>query len=81
MTCTCSSTMCTLDGQANIKEVPTEVQPFWSFYEEIAIEDGLLLLGTRIIIPTSQRQDLLKQLYAGHLGLAKCLQGAKETIY
>ena len=27
----------------SIKEVPSEIQPFWTFREQISIEDGLLL--------------------------------------
>ena len=32
-------------------------------------------------VPTSQRQDPLKQIHAGHLGLSKCLHRAKQTTY
>ena len=38
---------------------------------KLTTEDGLLLKGTRLIVPTSQRQDLLRQIHAGHLGLSK----------
>ena len=41
--------------------------PLQNFHEEITIEGALVLNGTRIIIPTSQRQKLLKQLHAGNL--------------
>ena len=47
----------------------------------LKIEDGLLLKGTRIIVPTGQRQDPIKQFHAGHLGLLKCLQRDKQTVY
>ena len=39
-----------------IQEVPPEMQPNWNFCEEIANENGLLLKGTRIILPISPRQ-------------------------
>ena len=64
-----------------MQEVPAEIQPYWDFFKGITIEDGLLLNGTRIIIPTSQRQHLIKQLHAGHLRLTRCFQRAKQTIY
>ena len=34
-----------------IREVPKEVQPYWTFREELTVENGLLLKVTRIIIP------------------------------
>ena len=43
-----------------IKEVPSEIQPYWTFREELMIEDGLILKGTRIIIPDNKREDILK---------------------
>ena len=39
-----------------IKEVPIKVQKYWTFHEELAIEDGLILKGTRIIIPGKKRE-------------------------
>ena len=62
----------------NIKQVPPEIQPYWTFREELTIEDGLILKGTRIVIPTKQHQAVLKQLHEGHLGLNKCKLRAKE---
>ena len=38
-----------------IKEVLSEVQPYWTFHEELTIEDGLAFKGTRIIIPNKKR--------------------------
>ena len=34
-----------------VKEVPPEIQKYRTFCEELMIEDGLILKGTRIIIP------------------------------
>ena len=51
------------------------------FRDELTIEDGLLLKNTRIIIPTSKRDDLLRQIHCGHLGTIKCQLCAKETVY
>ena len=48
---------------------------------ELTIEDGLILKGTRIVIPNKQQQAILKQLHEGHLGLNKCKLRAKETVY
>ena len=64
-----------------IKEVPQEIQKYWTFHEELTIEDGLILKGTRTVIPDVKREQILKQLHEGHLGLNKCQMHAKETTY
>ena len=43
-----------------VKEVLLEVQKYWTFHEELTVEDGLILKGTRIIIPDKKREEILK---------------------
>ena len=64
-----------------VKEVPQEIQKYWTFQEELTIEDGLILKGTRIVIPDGMREGILKQIHEGHLGFNKCQMRAKETVY
>ena len=64
-----------------VKEVPQEIQKYWTFREELTIEDGLILKGTCIVIPDKMREDILKQIHEGHLGLNKCQMRVKETVY
>ena len=58
-----------------------EIQAFWTFQEELAIEDGLILKGTRIVVPSMKQAEILKLINEGHLGLTKCKLRAKETVY
>ena len=51
------------------------------FREELTVEDGLILKGTRIVIPDRSHKAILKLIHEGHLGLSKCKLCAKETIY
>ena len=65
----------------SIKEVPSKIQPFWTFHEELTIEDGLVLKGTRIVIPSRKQEDILKLIHEGHLGLTQCkLQGKRSSV-
>ena len=64
-----------------VKEVPQEIQKYWTFCEELTIEDGLILKGARIVIPDVKREQILQQIHEGHLGLNKCQMCAKETVY
>ena len=64
-----------------IREVPKEIQPYWTFREELTVENGLLLKSTRIIIPKVMRDWFLNELHTGHLGITKCIELAKQTMY
>ena len=64
-----------------VKEVPQEIQKYWTFCEELTIEEGLILKGTQIVIQEKMREDILKQIHEGHLGFNKCQMRVKETVY
>ena len=64
-----------------IKEVPKEIQKYWTFHEELMIENGLILKGMKTVIPDEKREEILKQIHEGHLGFNKCQMRAKETVY
>ena len=66
---------------SNTKELPSEMQAFWTFREEMIIEDGLILKGTRIVIPSQKQVEIPMLIHEGHLGLTKCKLWAKHTVY
>ena len=66
---------------SSIKEVPSELQSYWTFREELTIEDALILEGTRIVVPNKKHESILKLIHGGHLGLKKYNLHAKETVY
>ena len=64
---------------STIKEVPSTLQPYWIFHKELTVEDGLVLKGTRIVIPNKKHEAVLKLIHERHLGLSKL--HAKDTVY
>ena len=42
-----------------VQELPKKLQAYWTFREEMTIEDGLILKATRIVIPPSMREPTL----------------------
>ena len=47
----------------SIKDLPTDVRVFWSFRDELAVEDGIIFKGKQVLIPESLRADILAQLH------------------
>ena len=66
---------------SSIKEVPSVLQSYWPFREVLTVEDGHVLKGTRIVIPSKEQEGILKLIHEGHLGLTKCKLHAKDTAY
>ena len=66
---------------STIREIPSEIQPYWTFREQLTIEDGTILKGTQIVVPHKKCQASLKLIHEGHLGLGKCKLRAKDTVY
>ena len=44
------------------------LQPYWNYRDELTIEDGILMKGQKIIIPTSLKQQYISKIHAGHTG-------------
>lgn len=43
--------------------------------------NGLLLRQNRVVIPQTLRQEMLKRLHEGHLGIEKCKRRARTAVY
>ncbi|KAJ8944021.1 hypothetical protein NQ318_021736 [Aromia moschata] len=58
-----------------------EILPYYTYRHEISFSQGLLLRGSRIIIPMSLQLRCLQYLHQGHMGIVKCRQRAKTSIW
>ena len=65
----------------DLSTVPDCIKPYTSYRDEITTQDGLLLRGERLIIPTSMRRDMLEKIHAGHIGINSCLRRARDLIF
>ena len=52
---------------STIKELSSFLQSYWTFREELMPEDGIILKGTWIVIPTKKHEAFLKLINEGHL--------------
>ena len=49
--------------------------------DELSVQSGLLLRGSRIVIPTALQKEILMKLHTGHLGITKCQERAKQSVW
>ena len=66
----------------DIKECPLPVRSYWNFRDELSIVNVIIVKGTRIIIPTKYRPELLSLIHDdSHLGIDTCVLRSKGTVY
>ena len=66
---------------SSIKKVDHDIRPYWSVRDDISVLDGLLLCGSRLIIPVEARARTLSSIHEGHQGEVKSKLRAKEAVY
>ena len=68
-------------GWPTLPVTSPEMQPFNQRREELSVEDGCLLRGSRVIVPPSLRGKVLDQLHDGHPGIGKMKALARQYVW
>ena len=48
-----------------------DIRPYWSYKDDLAVIDDIVMKGRCIIIPKGQKQQALEQLHVNHMGIKK----------
>ena len=65
----------------NKDAVPISLTPYFSYRDELTVQDGVILRGERVVIPAAMRPDIKVKLHAGHMGIKSCLRRARELVF
>ena len=57
------------------------LREFWTYRDELSILDGLVLKGTRIIVPKVCHEEVLAKLHEGHFGTERTKLKARDSVY
>ena len=60
---------------------PPHLHAYWNYRDELTVADGIILKGTRILIPKSLQPAVLQQLHYAHQGAEKCKLRAKGSVF
>ena len=63
------------------RNVPCLEHHFWGTRDELTVEDGVLLKGNRICIPTELYDMALHELHGSHQSIEKMIHFARSNIY
>ena len=59
----------------------SQLHPYWNYRDELTVFDGMILKGTRILIPNSLQSEVLNQLHYAHQGAEKCKLRVKGSVF
>ena len=62
-------------------EFPIELREYMPIFHELTIVENILLRGTKIIIPSSMRKEMLRRIHQGHQGISKCQRLARDALW
>ena len=62
-------------------QLPVSLTQYFNYRDELTVQDGIILRGERIVIPSSLRHEMKIKVHAGHSGMNSCLRRARELVY
>lgn len=70
-----------LEGWPIKDQLSSMLKPYWSERGELTVVHNLLLRGSRIVIPSAMRLEVLDRIHEGHQGITKCRARAKTAVW
>lgn len=71
-----------IDGWPQDKrQLDEEVKYYWKHRNDLILDNDLIFLNERVIVPTRLRENILTQLHASHLGIEKTKKRARTIVY
>ena len=64
-----------------VRELPSLIRPYWTFREELSIEDSLIFKGHRIVVPQALQGETLSKLHTSHQGIEKTKLRARSSVF
>ena len=58
-----------------------ELQPYFQCRTELSVDQDCVLWGTRVVIPTSLRPNLLLYLHSDHMGIVRMKAMARQYLW
>ena len=65
----------------NVNSVPMELQDYWKVKHNLHMFDSLIFVKDRLVVPSSMRNEILKCIHRGHMGIKKCKSRARTCVY
>jgi len=62
-------------------QVDELAREYFSYREELSVEDGLLFKSDRVVVPRAMRAEVLDEIHGAHMGESKSLSYARDYVF
>ena len=62
-------------------DLPPALRAYWNVRNALTVDSGLVLCGSRLVIPRAVRRDTLDQLHASHQGMERTKRRARQAVF
>ena len=62
-------------------ELPRDLQPYWRVREILSENEGVIFMGSRIVVPEVLRNRVLETLHTAHQGTTSMRLRAEQSLY
>ncbi|XP_037579458.1 uncharacterized protein K02A2.6-like [Dermacentor silvarum] len=69
------------NGWPRQSHLPLHVKRYWQHQGDLSVCEGLLLKGSRIVVPSALQSGTLELLHDGHQGINRCKALARESVW
>ena len=66
---------------SNAAQLAPELRQYSSYCDELAVCDGLVFKGHRVVVPLGAREDILNRIHSAHTGINACIERARQTVF
>ena len=58
-----------------------QLQPYSSKRDELSLEDGILLWGSRVVVPPQARDTVMEEAHSAHIGIARMKSLTRQFVW
>ena len=69
------------DWPSTKDQLHIDLRPYWSYKDDLAIIDSVVIKGRCIIMPQDLKQQVLDQLHLNHMGIKKTKLLTCKSVY
>ena len=70
-----------MHGWPDKAKLGSEEKLYLQVATDLNIQKGLLLKGSRLVIPVAMQKTILGKIHEGHQGITKCRERAKQSVW
>lgn len=69
------------EGWPGSTSMSNVLRPYWQDRATLSVCRGVLMHGTRLVVPNSLQNRMLSLLHEGHQGIVRCRARARESVW